>query len=217
MRGRRIQTLPRGRWALWAALLMTLIVCSADSHARAPDPSRRAGGVEGSYEVPSRCEVTSFAGGNGHSAAVKSDGTVWFWGRENRFPPHGGGSGRGHLVPMPNPTPPTQVSGLTEITAVAAGNLYTVALKADGTVWAWGYNPNGRLGDGTTIDRATPVQVKGLTGVTAVAASYEDTVAIVADRSVWAWGGNKYRQLGFDTGAYRTTPVQVSGNLCRDR
>ena len=65
---------------------------------------------------------------------------------------------------------PVQVSGLTDITAISAGWIHTVALKNDGTVWAWGSNYYGELGDGTTMDRYTPVQVSGLTEVIAISA-----------------------------------------------
>src|SRR3989304_3046154 len=60
--------------------------------------------------------------------------------------------------------------GLTGVSAIAAGGVHTVALKKDGTVWAWGSNSDGQLGDGTTINRSTPVQISGLTGVSTIAA-----------------------------------------------
>ena len=63
-----------------------------------------------------------------------------------------------------------RVAGLTDVKAVACGTYHSLALKNDGTAWAWGYNNQGQLGDGTTTDRWTPVQVAGLTGVTALAA-----------------------------------------------
>src|SRR3954468_4767834 len=62
--------------------------------------------------------------------------------------------------------------------AIAAGGSHTVALKNDGTVWTWGYNQNGQLGDGTTTQRTAPVQVSGLSGVVAVAAGYEHTLVL---------------------------------------
>ena len=86
-----------------------------------------------------------------------------------------------------------------------------MALKSDGTVWAWGDNGYGQLGDGTTTDRTTPVQVSGLSGVTAIAAGCYHTVALKSDGTVWAWGYNGYGQLGDGTTTQRTTPVQVSG------
>jgi uncharacterized repeat protein (TIGR02543 family) len=87
-----------------------------------------------------------------------------------------------------------------------------MALKADGTVWAWGDNEDGQLGDGTTIDRHTPVQVLDLNGVTAVSAGWDYSLALKGDGSVWAWGLNEDGQLGDGTSSiFQLTPVQVSG------
>ena len=103
------------------------------------------------------------------------------------------------------------MSGLTGATAIAGGEYHTIAIKNDGTVWAWGYNMYGQLGDGTTTYRTTPVQVSGLTGATAIAGGENHTIAIKNDGAVWAWGRNEYGQLGDSTGTNRATPVQVSG------
>jgi alpha-tubulin suppressor-like RCC1 family protein len=84
-----------------------------------------------------------------------------------------------------------------------------VAVKSDGTVWAWGRNQWGELGDGTTTSRSTPVQVAGLTAVVAVAAGQSHTLALRSDGTVWAWGGNGGGQLGDGTTLDRHTPVQV--------
>ena len=88
---------------------------------------------------------------------------------------------------------------------------HSVYLRNDGTVWAWGRNSNGQLGDGTTIDRLTPVQVSGLSSMAAIAAGYDHTVALRNDGTVWAWGNNSNGQLGDGTTTDRLTPVQVSG------
>ena len=94
---------------------------------------------------------------------------------------------------------------------IVAGAQYTVLLKNDSTVWAWGDNNNGQLGDGTTTDRTTPVQVGGLSGIIAIASSWIHTVALKSDGTVWVWGWNSVGQLGDGTTTDRTTPVQVSG------
>ncbi len=86
-----------------------------------------------------------------------------------------------------------------------------MALKSDGTVWAWGDNEFGQLGDGTTIVSIIPVQIPGLNGVIALAAGRNHTVALKSDGTVWAWGFNAYGQLGDGTTTDRHTPVQVSG------
>lgn len=148
------------------------------------------------------------AAGYAHTAALKSDGTVWTWGN-NRY----GQLGDGTTIDR---TTPIQVKGLTDVIAIAADSPsksvftgHTVALKSDGTVWTWGWNAGGQLGDGTTIGRTTPVQVKNLTDVVAIAAGQGHTVALKRDGTVWAWGYNGYGQLGDGTTTTRTTPVQV--------
>jgi alpha-tubulin suppressor-like RCC1 family protein len=100
---------------------------------------------------------------------------------------------------------------------VAAGNKYTLAVTADGSLWGWGENHSGQLGDGAPVTiRATPVQAN-IAGVRAAAGGAEHTVIVKSDGSVWACGNNKYGQLGDDTGLLtrvkpvlrRVNPVQV--------
>ncbi|HWA27858.1 MAG TPA: LamG-like jellyroll fold domain-containing protein [Lacunisphaera sp.] len=146
----------------------------------------------------------AIAAGGAHVIALKADGTVWTWGVDNSM----GQLGDGTTVPR---LAPAQVSGLTNVVAVAAGNSHSVALKSDGTVWTWGSNSSGQLGDGTTTQRTTPVQIGSLSGVIAIAAGSIHTVALKSDGTVWAWGYNAYGRLGDGTTTQRTSPVQVSG------
>ncbi len=95
------------------------------------------------------------------------------------------------------------------IKTLTASAFHSLALKSDGTVWAWGWNGYGQLGDGTTTSRYTPVQVSGLTGVVAIAAGYYHSLALKSDGTVWAWGRNVYGQLGDGTTTSRYTPVQT--------
>jgi alpha-tubulin suppressor-like RCC1 family protein len=97
------------------------------------------------------------------------------------------------------------VTGQLTPGAVAGGNNHSIALAPDGTVWAWGTNANGQLGDGTTTQRTLPVRVSGLTGVTTIAAGYEHGLALKVDGTVWAWGYNGYGQLGDGTTTQRTS------------
>lgn len=95
--------------------------------------------------------------------------------------------------------------------AVAVGGASSYALKADGTVWAWGANAAGQLGDGTTTSRPTPVQVSGLTDVVGIAAGSAHGIAVKSDGTVWAWGANGSGQLGDGTGATRFVPTIIAG------
>jgi alpha-tubulin suppressor-like RCC1 family protein len=88
---------------------------------------------------------------------------------------------------------------------------HTLFQKSNGTVWAWGNNASGQLGDGSTIDRYSPVAVLGLTGVTAVSAGGAHSLALKSDGTVWAWGSNTSGQLGDGSTTDRLAPVQVGG------
>jgi alpha-tubulin suppressor-like RCC1 family protein len=91
---------------------------------------------------------------------------------------------------------------------VGAGWGHTCAIKQDGSLWCWGWNGYGQLGDGTNTSRNTPVQIMS-SGVTSVSLGDSHTCAIKQDGSLWCWGNNYYRQLGDGTNTIRTTPVQI--------
>src|SRR5262249_3805744 len=97
------------------------------------------------------------------------------------------------------------------VTAIAAGGYQTVVLKSDGTVWDWGSNSNGQLGNNSTVDSHVPVQVPGLSQVAAIAAGGNHTLALKVDGTVWAWGLNQFGQLGNNSTVDSHVPVQVSG------
>src|SRR6185369_5855475 len=149
--------------------------------------------------------ITAIAAGSAHTIALKNDGTVWAWG-ENSKGELGDGTTSGNPIDR---TTPEQVVGLNHIINISAGFLYTLALKDDGTVWAWGANWYGQLGNGTNINQYTtsPNMVIGLTGVTAIAAGYAHAVALKNDGTVWAWGLNSFSPDALGDG----TPVQVTG------
>lgn len=99
-----------------------------------------------------------------------------------------------------------------DIVQISAGRWHTLALKKDGTVWAWGYNFYGQLGDGTTAHRDTPVQVENLENITSISAGSSHSLALKSDGTVWAWGRNNHDQLGDGTTENRHAPVQVQFN-----
>jgi alpha-tubulin suppressor-like RCC1 family protein len=81
-----------------------------------------------------------------------------------------------------------QVSNLTGVTAIAGGYGDSLVLQSDGSVWAWGYDQEGQLGNGTTTGSSIPVLVSNLSGVTAIAGGGSQSLAVKRDGTVWAWG-----------------------------
>ena len=94
---------------------------------------------------------------------------------------------------------------------LAAGESHSLQVQTDGTVWAWGYNNYGQLGDGTNTSRTVSTQVKEIQGIVAVAAGKNYSIALKNDGTVWAWGYNGYGQLGDGTTNSRYVPTQVNG------
>lgn len=147
--------------------------------------------------------VVAVAAGRYHTVALRGDGTVWAWGANNYLQ-------LGDGTTVTSRPQPVQLPGLTGVVAVAAGGTHTLALGDDGTVWAWGYNFYGQVGDGTTTNRSTPAQVSGLTGAfVAIAGGYYHSLATKADGTLWSWGFNYNGQVGDGSNTTRLTPVQI--------
>jgi alpha-tubulin suppressor-like RCC1 family protein len=154
--------------------------------------------------------VTAIADGRDFSLALKSDGSVWGWG--NNF-----NSQLGNGTEETQESTPTRVKGLgARVTAIAVGDVHSMALTSEARVWAWGSNRSGQLGDGSSRDSRMPVQVSILSGVKAIAAGRsDDSLALMSDGSVWAWGWGAAGQLGNGTTTDRSVPIAVS-SLARD-
>ena len=134
--------------------------------------------------------------------ALRADGTVWTWG-SNSSGQLGIGAAADHVCL------PTQVAGLSGITAIAAGGSHALALKNDGTVWSWGDNSVGNLGNGTLIASNVPLQVAGLAGIRNIAAS-DHSVALDSAGNVWSWGSNSTGQVCNDRTEENCATVKVA-------
>ncbi len=110
--------------------------------------------VEANPVAVSITNVVAVGVGYQHSCALKGDGTVWCWGRGDQ-----GAIGSVVGAGVLRVTTPQQVAGLTDVVQIASGTVSTCALRREGTVWCWGYNANGQIGDGTGVTRYTPVRV----------------------------------------------------------
>jgi alpha-tubulin suppressor-like RCC1 family protein len=179
-------------------------------------------------QVKGLTNALAIAAGYFHSVAVRKDGTVFAWGgNESETWQLADGTTMSSTTPVPVtgqtnlpasgeaiiPTnePPKP---FTDVVKIACGAMHTLAIKSDGSLWAWGANHFwGQLGSGSAEWRTNPVRTKGLTNVVGIASGKYHNVAVLADGSVWTWGGNLYGELG--NGAADSiphpTPAPVSG------
>jgi alpha-tubulin suppressor-like RCC1 family protein len=161
--------------------------------------------------------ITGISAGGTHTLAFKNMSSVWAWGN-NGFGQLGDGTSTARMTPVQVKTSESGNPLLTGVTAIAAGGSHSLALKSDGTVWAWGFNGFGQLGDNSGVNRSNPVQVKDtgpngstLPKVIAVAAGGSHSLALDINGNVWAWGYNGFGQLGDGTTSNRPFPASVSG------
>jgi alpha-tubulin suppressor-like RCC1 family protein len=148
--------------------------------------------------------LAEIAAGYYHFCARTTDGTLWCWGSNTS-----GELGDGTTVDR---FAPVQVAAFgAKFTQVSSGLGHSCALKGDGTVWCWGDNSKGQLGDGTATSRSVPGQVVGLGSVVQIAAGLWHTCATSSDGAAWCWGLNEYGQLGDGTTTQRSVPVKVVG------
>ncbi|WP_240359520.1 hypothetical protein [Pyxidicoccus trucidator] len=149
--------------------------------------------------------VKSASAGGYHSLAVRSDGTVWHWGSTFYFQTvENGSSGLTRSFP-------TQVSGLSGVAAVSAGAFHSLAVRSDGSVWSWGQNAKGQLGNGTRLGLANPTQVATPSGMVVVAAGGYHSLALRSDGTLSAWGSNTQGQRGDGVSNIPATAGPVSG------
>ncbi|GAB3845506.1 hypothetical protein GCM10028822_04040 [Hymenobacter terrigena] len=135
-------------------------------------------------------DAQGFGAGASHSVALRSYGQIWAWGYNDQ-----GQVGHRSLGAHANPIP-LQVGKDRNWRSVSAGGMHTLAIRTDGTLWAWGNNGYGQLGDGTITDRTEPVQITRYGGWRTVLAGMAHSLALRDDGTLHAWGANFSGQLG---------------------
>jgi alpha-tubulin suppressor-like RCC1 family protein len=154
---------------------------------------------------PDECAALEVSAGGGHVCAVLTDGTVWCWGLNT--------SGQlGIGTEGPGRDRPVRVEGIMDAVQVTAGGHHTCVLVSDSSIWCWGRNDNGQLGDGTNQNSPVPVPVNPSPAAAHVSAGGQHTCAIATGGQVFCWGTNDSGQLGIGTTTSHNTPQQV-GNF----
>jgi len=169
-------------------------------------------------------DVIAISTGSRQSAAIKSDGSLWVWGRYIQYFP---------TQVMENVIAVSVEGGLVikadeslwqanfkwtdfehimnDVATISSGYSHFMAIRTDGSLWAWGDNWSGQLGDRTNKNKDTPVRI--MENVIAVSAGMNYTMAIQADGSLWGWGRNRFGELGNGTNENTNTPFKIMENV----
>ena len=148
----------------------------------------------------------NISSGYSHTVAIKSDGTLWSWGSNFRRQ-LGDNNYNNSAIPI------QEYTKATDWREVSAGDSHTIALKNDGTLWGWGSNYYGQIGDGTKQQKGIPTQESTQAdNWIGVSAGYYHTVALKSDGTLWSWGRNDYGQIGDNSSDDKWVPTQESSS-----
>lgn len=146
---------------------------------------------------------TSVSAGSTHSIGRQADGTVWAWGGNDKSQVAQGAPSTTVVYAVP-----TVVSSFTFV-SIAAGGDHSLVIRGNGSLFAWGANESGQLGDGSTNDGQFPLQVGTDTDWAIISAGASHSVAVKSDGTLWTWGSNAYGQLGDGSTSDGVIPMQI--------
>lgn len=153
-------------------------------------------------QVGTAADWAAVSSGSSHVLALKTNGTLWSWGSDD-YGQAGNGAATGNVYA------PAQIGTATDWQGIEAGLEHSLAVKTDGTLWAWGRNNFSQLGDGTTTDRTAPVQIGTDTNWKTVSGGMTFSAAVKTNGTLWTWGHNNAGQLGLGNTTGKTVPTQV--------
>jgi len=156
-------------------------------------------------QVGSDTNWRQISNSSGTAVATKTDGTAWSWGVNNS-----GGLGLNNTI---STNSPIQIGSDTDWAILShGGGEVTGAIKTDGTLWAWGENSNGAVGQNNTFDYSSPVQIGALTNWESISTGALGHIAKKTDGTLWSWGTNNYGGLGQNTTINYSSPVQIGSD-----
>ena len=158
--------------------------------------------VSSPVQVGALTDWSKVSAGRACFQCIKTDGTLWAWGFGNA----------GQLGNIGAPlwtSSPVQIGVATDYYSVSCGTQHNLSIKTDGTLWAWGTNNFGQLGNGLTAKVDSPIQIGALTDWAYVAAGTEVSFGVKTDGTLWAWGYNNIGQLGVGDSTNRSSPTQI--------
>jgi alpha-tubulin suppressor-like RCC1 family protein len=179
-------------------ILATIGTITVTSHFRHAPPVQT-----GNLKLPTGSVTPAIAFGRTHGIILASDGSLWVWGENDLGWPELG------LGDIKNTPYLNRIGNENDWVSIAAGSSHNLAIKSDGTLWAWGENICYELGDGTKTTRSTVVRSLAGNDWKKAAAGLEDSFGIKSDGTLWAWGLNSFGQLGIGTTAGTNVAVQV--------
>ena len=160
-------------------------------------------------QVGSDTTWSSATGGYKYNFGLKTDGTLWAWGENDN-----GALGLNQTNPgtgANSMSSPTQVPGTTWTQKISSGVTVTLAIKTDGTLWTWGKNEYGQLGQNNVTLYSSPVQIPGTNWDKVAVGNYYQMFGIKTDGTLWTWGDNRYGSLAINSEVKYSSPVQIPG------
>ena len=155
-------------------------------------------------QVDTSHQWQAISAGGYHSLALKTNGTLWAWGLNLNRELGDTAKAYDTLSKLP-----IQIGVASDWQAISAGFQYSLALKNNGTIWSWGFNGNGEIGNGNTNQQNLPTQIGSSNQWIKISAGGSSSYAIKSDSTLFSWGYNGYGELGIGSKAQQTTPIQV--------
>ena len=149
--------------------------------------------------------VTCVSLGDAHSAAIKTDGSLWMWGFNTD-----GQLGIGRFAESGDNHSNIPIKIMEGVKSVSLGGAHSAAIKNDGSLWMWGNNESGQLGNGTNVSSNIPIKI--MEGVKSVSLGAEHSAAVKNDGSLWMWGSDSWGQLG-NTTSGSNVPIKIMSGV----